>query len=133
MTPAEIVFARHARHEVAGKGLARRDEIYPLIAGLMRAERTHRQARSISYRIGGLAGLSRSKSRLERTDDLARPGSDAQQCLLLGNDSRSRTPGKCRNRIERIAAQPSPGKFVWRGVNFFDVQIHTSCSYILIR
>src|SRR5258708_25527964 len=38
---------------IAGKGLARRDEIYPLIASLIRAERTHRQARSISYRIGG--------------------------------------------------------------------------------
>ena len=39
--------------EIAGKGLARRDEVYPLIAGLIRAERTHRQARSVSYRIGG--------------------------------------------------------------------------------
>ena len=39
--------------EIAGKGLTRRDEIYPLIASLIRAERTHRQARSISYRIGG--------------------------------------------------------------------------------
>ena len=39
--------------EIAGKGLARRDEIYPLIASLIRAEHTHRQARSISYRIGG--------------------------------------------------------------------------------
>ncbi len=39
--------------EVAGKGLTRRDEIYPLIASLIRAERTHRQARSISYRIAG--------------------------------------------------------------------------------
>jgi hypothetical protein len=38
--------------EVAGKGVARRDEIYPLIASVIRAERTHRQARSISYRIG---------------------------------------------------------------------------------
>ena len=37
--------------EIAGKGLARRDDIYPLIASLIRAERTHRQARSISYRI----------------------------------------------------------------------------------
>jgi hypothetical protein len=34
--------------EIAGKGLARRDEIYPLIASLIKAERTHRQARSIS-------------------------------------------------------------------------------------
>jgi hypothetical protein len=32
--------------EIAGKGLSRRDEFYPLIAGLIRAERTHRQARS---------------------------------------------------------------------------------------
>ena len=39
--------------EIAGKGLARRDEFYPLLASLIRAERTHRQARSISYRIGG--------------------------------------------------------------------------------
>src|SRR5260370_3638153 len=39
--------------EIAGKGLARGDEIYPLIASLIRAVRTHRQARSISYRIGG--------------------------------------------------------------------------------
>ena len=37
--------------EIAGKGLARREDIYPLIASLIRAERTHRQARSISYRI----------------------------------------------------------------------------------
>src|SRR5712664_2281489 len=39
--------------EMAGNGPARRDDIYPLIASLIRAERTHRQARSISYRIGG--------------------------------------------------------------------------------
>ena len=39
--------------EVTGKGLARRDELYPLIASLIRAERTHRQARSISYRLSG--------------------------------------------------------------------------------
>src|ERR1019366_3325510 len=39
--------------EIAGKGLARRDEVYRLIAGLLQAERTHRRARSISYRIGG--------------------------------------------------------------------------------
>ena len=34
-------------------GLSRRDELYPPIASLIRAERTHRQARSISYRIAG--------------------------------------------------------------------------------
>ena len=37
--------------EIAGKGVARRDEFYPLVASLIRAERTFRQARSISYRI----------------------------------------------------------------------------------
>jgi hypothetical protein len=39
--------------EIVGKGLARRDEIFPLLASLIRAERTHRQARSISYRMSG--------------------------------------------------------------------------------
>jgi DNA replication protein DnaC len=43
---------RSSFDEIAGKGLARRDEVYPLIASLIRAERTHRQARSIGYRIG---------------------------------------------------------------------------------
>lgn len=37
--------------EIAGKGVARRDEFYGLIASLIRAERTFRQARSITYRI----------------------------------------------------------------------------------
>ncbi len=37
--------------EIAGKGLVRRDEIYPLLASLLRAERNHRHARSIVYRI----------------------------------------------------------------------------------
>ena len=39
--------------EIAGKGLVRRDEIYSLVASLIRVERTPRQARSISCRIGG--------------------------------------------------------------------------------
>ena len=37
--------------EITGKGLVRRDELYPLLASLLRAENTHRQARSISYRM----------------------------------------------------------------------------------
>ncbi len=32
--------------EITGKGVARRDELYPLIASLIRAEHTHRQGRS---------------------------------------------------------------------------------------
>ena len=42
---------RASFNEVARKGLTRRAEICPLLASLIRAERTHRQARSISYRI----------------------------------------------------------------------------------
>src|SRR5260370_34228208 len=53
MSGMKLYGMRVSFDEIAGKGLARRDEIYPLIASLIRAERTHRQARSISYRIGG--------------------------------------------------------------------------------
>jgi len=51
MTELKLYGMRASFDEIAGKGLSRRDEIYPLIASLIRAERTHRQARSISYRI----------------------------------------------------------------------------------
>jgi hypothetical protein len=54
MSELKLYGMRASFDEIAGKGLARRDEIYPLIASLIRAERTHRQARSISYRIGGV-------------------------------------------------------------------------------
>ena len=53
MSELKLYGMRASFDEVAGKGLARRDEIYPLIASLIRAERTHRQARSISYLISG--------------------------------------------------------------------------------
>ncbi len=53
MSELKLYGMRARFDEIAGKGLARRDEIYPLIASLIRAERTHRQARSISYRISG--------------------------------------------------------------------------------
>ncbi|HLN08112.1 MAG TPA: ATP-binding protein, partial [Xanthobacteraceae bacterium] len=53
MSELKLYGMRASFDEIAGKGLARRDELYPLIASLLRAERTHRQARSISYRIGG--------------------------------------------------------------------------------
>ena len=52
MSELKLYGMRASFDEIAGKGLARRDEVYPLIASLIRAERTHRQARSISYRIG---------------------------------------------------------------------------------
>ena len=52
MTELKLLGMRESFDEVLGKGVARRDEFYPLIASLIRAERTYRQARSISYRIG---------------------------------------------------------------------------------
>lgn len=51
MNELKLYGMRASFDEIAGRGLARRDELYPLIASLIRAERIHRQARSISYRI----------------------------------------------------------------------------------
>src|ERR1700685_27845 len=53
MTELKLYGMRASFDETAGKGLNRRDEIFPLLASLIRAERTHRQARSISYRMSG--------------------------------------------------------------------------------
>ncbi|MDZ4052793.1 IS21-like element helper ATPase IstB [Phreatobacter sp. HK31-P] len=53
MTSLKLYGMRASFDEIAGKGLNRRDEIYPLLASLIRAEVTHRQARSINYRISG--------------------------------------------------------------------------------
>ena len=53
MSELKLHGMRASFDEIAGKGLSRRDEFHPLVASLIRAERTHRQARSISYRIGG--------------------------------------------------------------------------------
>jgi len=51
MTELKLFGMRASFDEITGKGLNRRDELYPLIASLIRAEHTHRQARSIGYRI----------------------------------------------------------------------------------
>ena len=40
MDELKLYGMRASFDEIAGKGLARRDEVYPLIAGLIRAERT---------------------------------------------------------------------------------------------
>ena len=53
MSELKLHGMRASFDEIAGKGLDRRDELYPLIASLVRTERAHRQARSISYRIAG--------------------------------------------------------------------------------
>jgi len=52
MTSLKLYGMRASFDEIAGKGLSRREELYPLLASLIRAELTHRQARSVNYRIG---------------------------------------------------------------------------------
>lgn len=52
MAELKLLGMRDSFDEIIGKGVARRNEFYPLIAALIQAEYTHRQARSISYRIG---------------------------------------------------------------------------------
>ena len=52
MTSLKLYGMRASFDEIAGKGLNRRDELYPLLASLMRAELNLRNARSINYRIG---------------------------------------------------------------------------------
>ena len=80
MSELKLYGLRASFDEIAGKGLVRRDEIYPLIASLIRAERTHRQARSISYRISGAkfpvstpAPSRRRRSRPRASSFLASP------------------------------------------------------------
>src|SRR5476651_1088085 len=53
LTELKLYGRRASFDEIAGKGLNRRDEIFPLLARLIRADRIHRQARSISYRMSG--------------------------------------------------------------------------------
>ena len=53
MTSLKLYGMRASFDEIAGKGLVRREELYPLLASLIRAELTHRQSRSINYRISG--------------------------------------------------------------------------------
>ena len=53
MTELKLYGMRASFDEIAGKGLGRRDEILPFLASLINAERAHRQARSISYRMSG--------------------------------------------------------------------------------
>jgi DNA replication protein DnaC len=51
MTNLKLYGMRESFDEIAGKGLGRREELYPLLASLLRAEITQRQSRSINYRI----------------------------------------------------------------------------------
>ena len=52
MSALKLHGMRASFDEIVGKGLRRRDELYPLLASLINAEIAHRQSRSINYRIG---------------------------------------------------------------------------------
>jgi len=51
MDELKLYGMRASFDELVGKGLTKRAELYPFLASLIKAERIHRQARSISYRI----------------------------------------------------------------------------------
>ena len=96
MSELKLYGMRASFDEIAGKGLARRDELYPLIASLIRAERTHRQARSISYRIAG------AKSRFSRIC-VQNQRSEQQFKASLARSDGSNHRGLLRPRCPRIA------------------------------
>ena len=97
--------------EIAGKGLTRRDELYPLIASLIRAERTHRQARSISYRIAG-AKFPRPQGhrhvRLRRHARRGRPGPRTQPRRLSRRQAQCDLHRRHRYGQGPTSASPSP-------------------------
>ncbi len=53
MTTLKLYGMRASFDEIAGKGMRRREELYPLLASLISAEIAHRQSRSINYRLSG--------------------------------------------------------------------------------
>jgi DNA replication protein DnaC len=53
MSALKLYGMRASFDEALGKGPARREEFYPLLASLIQAELAHRQARSITYRLQG--------------------------------------------------------------------------------
>ena len=71
MSELKLYGMRASFDEIAGKGLARRDEIYPLIASLIRAERTHRQARSHTTATSSRPATKAGASRTEHNRPLA--------------------------------------------------------------
>src|SRR5512132_4286834 len=84
MSELKLYGMRASFDEIAGKGLGRRDELYPLLASLIRAEIAHRQLRSINYRIGS-----------------------ARFPMLISTASSSPTPRSMRARSASSPASPS--------------------------
>jgi hypothetical protein len=79
MTGLKLYGMRASFDEIAGKGLARRDELYPFLGSLIRPELAHRQSshrrREIpsaegprGFHLRGLAGRRRADSRLAAGD-----------------------------------------------------------------
>src|SRR5665213_2258040 len=98
MSELKLYGMRASFDEIAGKGLARRDEIHPLIASLIRAERTHRQARSISYRIGGAKFVNS-------------PPAPSSTPNVMQSSSGAPAPAKpiCASPWHRRLSAPAPG------------------------
>jgi hypothetical protein len=97
MTGLKLYGMRASFDEIAGKGLARRDELYPFLGSLIRAELAHRQSshqrREIpsaegprGFHLRGLAGRRRADSRTRRRRLI-----DAKRNLILigGTESAS--------------------------------------------
>jgi len=119
MSELKLYGMRASFDEIAGKGLARRDEIYPLIASLIRAERTHRQARSISYRIGGakfpvLKDIDTSPSPIRRSMKGKfenSPPAPSWTLSAMQSSSAAPAPAKpiCASLWPRRSSVPAPG------------------------
>jgi hypothetical protein len=95
MTSLKLYGMRASYDEIAGKGLSRREEIYPLLASLVRAELTHRQSRSINYRISGARFPAEGYRRLRLREHTGRRGPD---------------PRTRQGRLHRRQAQSDPDR-----------------------
>ena len=109
MTELKLYGMRASFDEIAGKGLARRDEIYPHIASLIRAERTHRQARSISCRISGAkVPVLKELDKFVFGDTMIRgPGARTRTGAIL-DAKRTKFSSAARARVKRISASAWP-------------------------
>ena len=84
-------------------GLARRDEIYPLIASLIRAERTHRQ--------GPLDKLSYRRSQVPRSSKISTRSPSPIRRSMKGKFANSPpAPSWTLSAMQSSSAEPAPAK-----------------------
>ena len=80
MSELKLYGMRASFDEIAGKGLARRDEIYPLSASLIRAERTHRPGEGEVIEHGARDQKSQWKVHEQGMDRVATHAQDRPHC-----------------------------------------------------